>query len=112
MVGCVRKINLLREPPKQITCRNYRTYEPEKMIEVLRTCDWLLVFKSAYVNEACNHMVDILSRVFNRHAPKIQRRVKGKAAPLLSEEIKRLMNGMRGISYCASSVRQNQKLIK
>ena len=37
-------------------------------------------------------MVDILSRVFNRHAPKIQKRVKGKAAPWLSEEVKRLMN--------------------
>lgn len=37
-------------------------------------------------------MKDILSGVFNKYAPKIQKRVKGKAAPWLNEGVKRLMN--------------------
>ena len=59
MVGCVRNTNLLREPPKQITCRNYRAYELEKMNDDLCSCDWLRVLNCADMKEACNHMADI-----------------------------------------------------
>eukprot|EP00794_Sanderia_malayensis_P004093 gene4093-4647_t len=92
MVGCVRKINLTREAPRQITCRNYRNYDSDKMSEDLRNSDWLRVLNYVEVNKAWGYMKDILSGVFNKHTPKIQKIVKGKVAPWLNEGVKRLMN--------------------
>lgn len=43
MVGFLRKINLVREAPRQIKCRNYHYYDLEKLKEDLRNSDWLRV---------------------------------------------------------------------
>ena len=82
----------MREAPRQITCRNHRNYHQEKLKEDLRNSDWLRLLNCIDVNEAWGYMKNILSGVLNKHAPIIQRRVKGKAAPWLNKGVNRLMN--------------------
>eukprot|EP00794_Sanderia_malayensis_P001521 gene1521-1682_t len=62
------------------------------MNEDLRNSDWLRILNYVEVNGAWGYMKDILSGVFNKHTPKIQKIVKGKVAPWLNEGVKRLMN--------------------
>ena len=114
MVGCVRKINLAREAPRQITCRNYRNYDPEKLKEDLRNSDWLHVMNCVDVNEAWGYMKDMLSGVLNKHAPKIQKKVKGKAAPWLDEGVKRLMNERDKVlhKFCKTRAENDQAAYK
>ena len=92
MVGCVRKINSRKFAPKVINCRNYKNYDPETMKNELRKLDWSPVFSSMNVNIAWNIMSNYLVTVFNKHAPKIVKKIRGKPAPWLTEDIKTTMN--------------------
>ena len=54
--------------------------------------DWSPVFSSLNVNYAWHHMKSILKGIFERHAPTIMKKVRGKPAPWLNNDVKSLMN--------------------
>jgi hypothetical protein len=83
MVGCVRKLNSRKFNSRTIKCRDYKNYDPESMRNELRELDWSPVFLSTNVNTAWNSMKNCLESVFNRHAPMIVKKIKGKPAPWL-----------------------------
>ena len=64
------------------------------MIEELRSLDWTKVYQgqNTKVNDAWLCIKNLLSSVFHRHAPVLLKKVKGKPAPWLTCEVKKLMN--------------------
>ena len=92
MVFCTRKLNHYKYQPKTITCRNYKNYDNESMNKDLESVNWDQVYNASNVNTALNFFNETVCRVFNKHAPIIEKRVKGRHCPWLNEEIKRVMN--------------------
>eukprot|EP00112_Aurelia_sp_Birch-Aquarium-sp1_P013272 Seg2810.6 transcript_id=Seg2810.6/GoldUCD/mRNA.D3Y31 product="hypothetical protein" protein_id=Seg2810.6/GoldUCD/D3Y31 len=62
------------------------------MSEDLRKQNWYPVLSSRDVNEAWNEMKNIVLEVFDKHAPRIMKKVRGKLAPWLTDDVKKLMN--------------------
>ena len=89
MVGCIRKINSTKFKPRLIKCRDYRKYNPIDLSEDLRKQNWYPVLNSHNVNEAWNKMKHIVVEVFDKHAPRIMKNVKGKFAPWLTDDVKK-----------------------
>ena len=77
MFGCIRKLHQARFAAKVITCRNYSKYEPEEMKEDFRNVNWEQVYNTNDVNEALCFNCTVKA-IFDRHAPQIVKRVKGK----------------------------------
>lgn len=92
MVGCIRKMNAMKFKPKIIVCRNYNNYDPKVLNNTLRSIDWSFVYNCSDVNAAWQFMRAVIIGVYERYAPVITKRVKGKSAPWLSVELKKLMN--------------------
>lgn len=73
---CVRKINALKYTPKIIECRDYRNYSPEESCKSLSQINWDPVRNAS--DDALDfffHVNDKIQR--DRHAPMIQKKVKG-----------------------------------
>ena len=88
MVGCVRKINSTKFKSRLIKCRDYRKYNPNEMTDDLRKQNWYPVPNSSNVKEAWNKMKNIVLEVFDKHAPRILKKVRGKIAPWLTDDVK------------------------
>lgn len=91
MVECIRKANHSKYEPKTITVRDYRNYDPDSACNDLNPKDWKYFYSLKDVNSAWNVFYDYLINTINVHAPKISRRIKGKACPWMTPEIKGLM---------------------
>ena len=92
MVSCVKKINHHCFKPQQIFCHDYRSYQPEAMNKDLEAVDWIYFHSCRHANEAWSILKGILSNVFDRHAPKICKRIGEQLAPWLNSDVKKLMN--------------------
>ena len=92
MVGCIYKLNNARFSQKNIHCRDYRNYDPPLMNRDIRQSRINEVNKMKNVNDAWNHIKNILLEVFQKHAPIINKRVRGKPCPWLTNDLKSKMN--------------------
>ena len=92
MVDVVRKMNHFRQPSRTITCRNYTKYMPDNMRNDLKTIDWSGFFACTNINRSWDIFKSNLLAVFDKHAPTIQKRVKGSQSQWLSTDIKDVMN--------------------
>eukprot|EP00795_Rhopilema_esculentum_P008031 gene8031-13942_t len=96
MPGCVRKINNSSFRPRLYTCQDYKNYNPENMKSDLQNVDWAPFYNQINVNEAWLMMKSILQNIFNHHAPRIFKKVRGKPAPWLnSEEVERELKSIK-----------------
>ena len=77
MVGCVRKINWVKFKPRLIKCHDYRKYNPKGMSEDLRKQNWYPVLNSRNVNNAWNTMKNIMLEIFDKHAPRLMKKLRG-----------------------------------
>ena len=66
--------------------------QSERRNEDLRNQSWYPVLKSRDVNEAWMKIRHIVLEIFDKHAPRILKKVKGKLAPWLTDDIKKLLN--------------------
>ena len=92
LIGCIRKMNSQKYKRKIINARNYRAYSKEEMLSDLRRVDWDLLYKLENVNTAWKFISDNLRKFFNKHAPKIEKRVKGRPCPWITNEFADCMN--------------------
>ena len=92
LIGCVRKQHHLKYVSKVINCRNTKNYSKELMCDELFKQDWTPVYESTDVNYAWTCMKDIISSCFDKLAPIIKKRIRGKPSPWLTDEIKKAMN--------------------
>ncbi|XP_057302789.1 uncharacterized protein LOC130636955 [Hydractinia symbiolongicarpus] len=91
-VLCVRKINHNKIPHRTIKCRNYAKDNHEDFQEDLRSRDWSRLYMITNVNAAWLYFKQILFPMLDKHAPIIEKRVKGKRCPWLPNDIKKDMN--------------------
>ena len=92
MIGCIRKRNHLRFPEKTICVRDFSKYNPLYVNNELRQKDWSCVYNASDVNEAVNNLNTILNETFNKHAPFINKRIKGRPCPWLDKDTKAELN--------------------
>lgn len=91
-IGCTRKINHEKIPPRTVTCRDYSKYNPFDLSKELDEHDWEPLYSANNVNTCWSYLKDALASKIDRHAPKIQKRIKGQFCPWLSPALKTLMN--------------------
>ena len=91
MVICVHKMNHLKYKAKFITSRNYSCYNPIDLQREMQNTDFTAVIESTNVDDAVAKFTNILSNVFDKHAPIVKKRTKGKPSPWLDADIKRDM---------------------
>ena len=96
MVGCIYKLNNARFSQKNIHCRDYENYDPLLMNRDIRRSRINEVDKMKNVNDAWNHtwnhIKNIWLEVFQKHAPIINKRVRGKPCPWLTNDRKSQIN--------------------
>ena len=91
MVCCVRKLNSFYFSPKTIHCRNYRKYNKELMINEINETDWEQLYACDDVNIALTWFTKTVSYIFNKHAPSMTKKIRGKKCEWMNNEIKDLM---------------------
>ena len=94
--------------PKIIVCHNYTNYEPRVLNDTLQLIDWSVVHNCSDVNAAWQFMRAVMMGVYERYAPIITKRVKGKPAPWLSVELKKLMNKRDSLLHRYRRTKENQ----
>ena len=87
VIGCVRKINTLKFKQKTITCRNYAKYDPNNLCTDLANVNWNEFYTLHNVDKAWSLMKTKLRTVFDRHAPLVTKRVKGRVCPWMNSDI-------------------------
>ena len=93
MIGCVRKLNHSKFKPKKLTCRNYTNYNPKEMSKDLNSDPlWDPLYSMTDVNQVWHFIKSILVSTFNKHAPIIEKNVKGRICPWLTRDIKIFLN--------------------
>jgi len=92
MVCCLRKINHRKFPPREIKCRNFSNYNRDELNSDIKNANWDVIYNISNVNKAVEYFNNILETAFNKHAPMINKNVKGRPCPWLNSEIKNKMN--------------------
>ena len=55
-------------------CRNYKSYDPNVMNEDFKQVNWLPIMTAPSVNIAVNIFNTIVKKIFDKHAPPIEKR--------------------------------------
>ena len=92
IIGCRRKIGNYKPDPETITCRNYKNYDADKVKVQLAGESWNFVYNKTDPNAMWNDLKTDLKNLLNEHAPKLQKRIKGKISPWITNNIKKEMN--------------------
>ena len=91
MLISVRKINNLKEQPRVIKCRNYAKYDPTIFCSDLKEVPWDTVLSLTNVDEAWSLWKYNFTAECDKHAPLIDKKVRGRNCPWLTLEIKQMM---------------------
>jgi len=81
MVGCIRKINFLKYPAKCVKTRDFRNYDSQKLNDDVKNADWSPVYNSTNINYTVELFNNTLLEIFNRNAPYITKKIKGRPCP-------------------------------
>ena len=97
LICCPRKVNNVKNHARIITCRNFANYDQKLFCEELEYMNFNQVFASSWVNAACRILKNILQKCIDKHAPLLEKKVKGRLCPWLTQEVKREMNLRDGL---------------
>ena len=93
VVYCRRKINSTKYHYRTIKCRNYRRYNQASLRSDVQNIDWEPIYQNTSdVNSAVSYLTENLQRIFDKHAPLIEKRVKGRPCQWINDDIKAQMN--------------------
>ena len=92
MVACIRKINHLKYPIRSIKCRNYAKYIHQNMCSDINEIGWQPLYQATDVNIAVNYFNTEVRQIFDKHAPIVEKRAKGRPCKWLTSEVKTEMN--------------------
>lgn len=92
LIACMRKLNHKKFSPKTIKCRNYKSYNPQLMNLDFDCVSWIPVLTAPDVNTALNIFNFIVKDIFDKHAPMIEKRIKGRSCPWIDQDLKNIMN--------------------
>ena len=91
MTAFVRKLNSLKFKPRTIKCRNYSKYCPTRFNEDLSSVSWDNLSECQDVDNAWLNFKTCFLHVADKHAPQIEKQVRGRNTPWLANEIKKVM---------------------
>ena len=91
IVYAIRKGKRLRVPPRIIQTRSFKAFISEKFEEDLFNSNWNSVYEADNVHGASKAFTEIVNEVADRHAPKVNIRVKGNLPSTFSDELILLM---------------------
>ena len=80
MVGCARKLNSIKQPSRDILCRNYANYNPALFCEDIKREGFEEIYSETCIYSALEKFNSIVNRNIDKHAPVIKK--KGKGAPV------------------------------
>ena len=92
MIFCSRKINTHKHPNRTIKCRNYRVYDHHQLQNDANNIDWSPIYRIYDVNRAVEFLQINLKTLLDKHAPLIEKRVRGKPCEWLNEDVKQKIN--------------------
>ena len=92
MIGCVRKLNNIKQPSRDIRCRNYTNYNPVSFCGDLKHENFNQLYSETCIKSALEKFNRGVSQCIEKHAPVVKKRVKGRLCPWLTKELKREMN--------------------
>lgn len=92
LIACKRKLNHQKFASKTIKCRNYKSYDHNAMNEEFQQVNWYPVLTAPDVNIAVDIFNTIVKDIFDKHAPIIEKRIKGRPCPWMDDELKSIMN--------------------
>ena len=70
-----------------ITCRNFKHYDKEKFIGNPKNAPWGKVYTEDSVNESYKNFETIVKDIVDKHAPRIQKKIRGIHCPWRTPEI-------------------------
>lgn len=77
---------------RTIKCRNYTNYDQEKMFKDINDFDWQPVYQATNVNKVVDYFNTEIRKVFDEHAPMIEKHIKGRLCEWLNQDVKSDMN--------------------
>ena len=89
IVGITRKMNCLKFKPRKINIRSCTNYNVSQFKIDLREIPWETLIDENDVQSSWNSFKQTLTNVINRHAPLIEKKVRGRDCPWLTHEIKK-----------------------
>ena len=111
MIGCVRKINTMKYAPKTIECRDYKHYNHDGLCNDIKNINWKPIEEASDVNKALKYFNAKVSKVIGRHAPTIQKSVKGRPCKWLIRKLKKEMNN-RPATLESQKIEFGERLVK
>ena len=109
MVCCLRRLNFSKFKQKTIKCRNYAHYNHESMNNDFLTVDWTPLYLLRDVNKAVQFFNTTVKSIFDKHAPFITKKVKGKPFNWITPEVRRMMTDRKRL---LKKARKTKKKIK
>ncbi len=88
LIGIVRKLNTKHFQPRRTLVRNYKGYSKDDFNSDLHLQNWQSVLNLGSFNEAWNGFKTILQSCIHKHAPLIEKTIRGKDSPWLTSSIK------------------------
>ena len=92
LTGIVRKMHVEKFKPRTILTRDFSKYGKEAFKNDLQSVNWTDVLSAGEINSSWNLFKGKLTAVVDRHAPFVERRVRGRDCALLTKEVKDKMN--------------------
>ena len=81
-------MNCSKFTPRKIVTRNYRKYEKKQFQNELREQPWASVLNSNDANIAWSAFKSIFNSLVDKHAPLVERKVRGQDCPWLTNDIR------------------------
>jgi hypothetical protein len=100
-VGIVHKTHVIKYTPRKINVRNYKNYNKESFKQDILYAPWINCVNKNNLNNAWNLFKHHLAKIVNKHAPLIERKVRGKTNPWFTKDIKSKMNTRDYFLRCA-----------
>ena len=92
MISCVRKINTIKCDPRTIERCDYKHHNHNDLCNDIKSINPKPIEEVSDVNKVLEYFNAKVSEVSDRHAPSIQKKVKGRPCKWLTRELKKEMN--------------------
>ena len=77
---------------RTIHCRNFKNFNSQDLNNDIDEIDWKPLYDSSNIENTVNYLNHHVKAVFDKHAPSITKKVKGRPCPWFTEDINVDMN--------------------
>ncbi|XP_057302635.1 uncharacterized protein LOC130636806 [Hydractinia symbiolongicarpus] len=101
LVGIVRKMHVKKYASRKLFTRDYSKFNKDLFKNELRNVPWKNCFVEDNMNSSWNLFKHYLTIVINKHAPLVERKIRGMQNPWMSRDIKTKINTRDYYLRCA-----------